>query len=80
MNKQVEEYVIELEDKGQDALLFHVKDNIVIRTEPCQTDIWKGAYVPIINCEVGKPMPIHHPPNINYGQMNYKIVSIQAPK
>lgn len=70
-------HIIELEDKGQDALFFHVEDNKVVKTTPFQTSMWKGAYVPIKNVKVGKPMPIHHPPNIRFGYLKYNVISIQ---
>lgn len=69
--------LIELEDKGQDFLEIYVDDNeVVYRTEPFQTDIWKGAWIPTALCKIGEPCPIHHPPALEFGQLKYNIISI----
>lgn len=68
---------ITLEDKGQDFLEVIVEDNKIIQTLPFQTDIWKGAYVPVEMVIVGKKMPIHKPPHINFGFLNYKVESVE---
>ncbi len=70
-------HLIELEDNGQDFLLIHVEDNFIIKTEPFQTDIWEGSYVPIEDVKVGEEMPIHKPPHINFGYLKHKVESIK---
>ena len=70
--------IITLEDKGQDALQFIIENNIVSKTLPFQTEIWKDAYVPIEDCEIGKEMPIHKPPHLNFTYLKYKIINIQT--
>lgn len=71
---------ITLEDQGQDMLeLFVNDDGFVIDAQPFQADVWKGCYVPIGSdmIEVGKRCPIHNPPLINFGFLNYNIEKIE---
>jgi hypothetical protein len=73
--------IIELEDKGQDFLKIIVDtEGFVLQTWPFQTSLWKGAYIPIKSVKVGKPCPIHHPPHIQFGFLNYKVMSIKKSK
>lgn len=72
---------ITLEDKGQDFTTLYTDDKgVVIDTKPLQAHIWRGAIIPINDLElfdVGQPLPIHHPPHINYGFLKYKIQKIE---
>ena len=72
---------IELEDNGQDFLEIDIDMNgVITATRPFQSAIWKGGIVPIEApgmLEVGKPFPIHKPPEINYGFLKHKIKSIK---
>lgn len=72
--------LIELEDNGQDFLQILCDDNgIVIETRPFQTDIWKGASIPIHDKDmfaIGEELPINHPPNIIFGFLKHKIIKI----
>jgi len=71
--------IIELEDKGQDFLEFQVdKDGIILKAIPYQTEIWKGAYIPLTSVKVGKVLPIHKPPYINFGFLKYKVKSVKT--
>lgn len=72
---------ITLEDKGQDFLELHVnaETSKVVDAKPFQKEAWVGAYIPIhdtIMFKVGEPCPIHHPPHIWFGFLNYKIENI----
>ena len=65
---------ITLEDKGQDLLWMVIDDTgEVVDAGPYQMKIWKGAFVPEIDIEVGYPLPIHHPPHIMYGYLKYDV-------
>lgn len=72
---------ITLEDQGQDLLELYVsEEEVVIDAQPFQSSIWKGAMIPLSDkgmCKVGKQCPIHHPPHILYGFLNYKIEKIE---
>lgn len=73
---------ITLEDKGQDFLELYVseEDETVIDTQPFQGSIWKGAMIPISDkslFKVGNRCPIHHPPHIKFGFLDYKIEKIE---
>lgn len=73
---------ITLEDKGQDFLELYVseEDEKVIDAQPFQGNIWRGAIIPISDkglFKVGKRCPIHHPPRIKFGFLNYKIEKIE---
>ena len=47
-------YEIELEDKGQDFTRLRTDEQgIVIAAEPYQTDVWKGALIPISQQKIG---------------------------
>lgn len=73
---------IGLEDKGQDFLYLYV-DTVtrkVIDTKPFQKSAWVDALIPIDDktmFKVGKLCPIHHPPHIKFGFLNYKIEKIE---
>lgn len=69
--------VIQLEDNGQDFLQVVTDDRgEIIETRPFQTDIWKGGFIPLEMVVVGKELPIHHPPHINFGFLKHKVESI----
>nr|DAP11242.1 MAG TPA: hypothetical protein [Caudoviricetes sp.] len=73
---------ITLEDKGQDFLELYVseEDETVIDAQPFQGSIWKGAMIPISDkslFKVGNRCPIHHPPHIKFGFLDYKIEKIE---
>jgi hypothetical protein len=71
-------YVITLEDKGQDfTKLITDKDGIVVKAEPYQTEVWKGALIPISQQKVGDLCMIHHLPHIEYGYLKYKVLDIK---
>lgn len=71
-------YKITLEDKGQDFLRFITDDKgIVIEALPYQTDVWKGALIPIAQQEIGDLCMIHHPPRIEYSYLRYKVLDIK---
>ena len=54
-------YEIELEDKGQDFTRLKTDEQgIVIAVEPYQTDVWKGALIPIDQQKIGDLCMIHH--------------------
>lgn len=70
--------VIRLEDNGQDFLEFVVNDeNIIIEAKPFQNSIWSGAYVPLNMVRVGKVLPIHKPPHMEFGFLKHKVESIK---
>lgn len=73
---------ISLEDKGQDFLELYVseEDETVIDAQPFQGSIWKGTMIPISDkslFKVGEYCPIHHPPHIKFGFLDYKIEKIE---
>lgn len=73
---------ITLEDKGQDFLELYVseEDEKVIDAQPFQGNIWRGAIIPISDkslFKVGKRCPIHHPPHIKFGFLDYIIEKIE---
>jgi hypothetical protein len=69
--------IIEFEDKGQDFLYFQLdKNGFVVKATPFQNEIWKGAYIPLSMLKVGKELPIHHPPNINFGFLKHIVKNI----
>lgn len=73
---------ITLEDKGQDLLSITTdKSGLVIETNnSLQTKLWGRSYIPISNPDlvaVGKLLPIHHPPEIQFGYLKYKITKIE---
>ena len=71
-------YEITLEDKGQDFTKLKVDEKgIVISTEPYQTDVWKGALIPIAQQKIGDLCMIHHLPHIKYGYLKYKVLDIK---
>ena len=76
--KQIE---ITLEDCGQDfTTLYTDEQGIVIDARPFQSKIWRGAIIPVNDSslfEIGKPLPIHHPPHIMYGFLRYRIQNIE---
>lgn len=49
----------------------------MIAAEPYQTDVWKGALMPINLQKVGELCKIHHPPHINYDYLEYKVLEIK---
>jgi len=68
---------IELEDSGQDFLLLNLdEDGVILSTEPFQTSVWKGGAVPMTMVKIGKELPIHKPPHINFGFLKHKVKSI----
>ncbi len=71
-------YEIELEDKGQDFTRLRTNEQgIVIAAEPYQTDVWKGALIPISQQKIGDLCMIHHLPHIEYGYLKYKVLDIK---
>lgn len=73
---------ITLEDKGQDFLELYVseEDEKVIDAQPFQGAIWRGAIIPISDKSlfaVGKRCPIHNPPHIKFGFLDYIIEKIE---
>ena len=71
-------YEITLEDKGQDfTKLITDKDGIVVKAEPYQTEMWKGALIPISQQKIGDLCMIHHLPHIKYGYLKYKVLAIK---
>lgn len=73
---------ISLEDKGQDFLALYVDTETckVVDAKPFQGDIWHGAIIPITEktmFAVDKLCPIHNPPHIEFGFLNYKIEKIE---
>ncbi|MDG6896394.1 hypothetical protein [Volucribacter amazonae] len=67
-------YEITLEDKGQDFTILKTDEKgIVIAVEPFQTEIWKGASIPISKQKIGDLCMIHHLPHIEYGYLKYKV-------
>lgn len=71
-------YEIELEDEGQDFTKLKTDEKgIVIASEPYQTEVWKGALIPIAQQEIGGLCMIHHFPHIEYGYLKYKVLTIK---
>lgn len=69
--------VIEMEDRGQDCTQMQVdKAGWIVQAGPYQDEMWKGAYIPLNMVKIGKPLPIHHPPNINFGFLKYKVLKV----
>ena len=73
----MEKHIIHFEDNGQDFLQFTVENGVVTEAKPFQTDIWKGAYIPVDALEIGKHCLIHHPPHIVYGALIHKVAKIE---
>ncbi|QOF67315.1 hypothetical protein IFE17_09810 [Actinobacillus sp. GY-402] len=74
----MEGYEITLEDKGQDFLSFKTDINgIVIAAEPFQTNVWRGALIPVEQQKIGDLCMIHHLPHIKYGYLRYKVLAIK---
>lgn len=71
---------ITLEDNGQDLLWLTIEDNTVIDGGPYHGDLYKGAIVPMINVEIGEMLPIHHPPQIIFGFLRYKVEKVEQLK
>lgn len=68
---------IDLEDLGQDLLTIFTDENgIILETEPFHSELYKGGYIPLTSIQIGEQCMIHHPPNINYGFLKYKITNI----
>ena len=73
--------IIELEDNGQDFLKIitdHV--GVIIELQPFNTGAFLGGLIPIGQedmMEIGKELPIHHPPNISFGFLKHKIKNVQ---
>lgn len=75
-----DKWIIELEDNGQDFLRFILDiDGVVLRSEPFQTEIWRGAIIPFAApiFQIGEECPIHNPPHIIYGFLRHKVKSIK---
>lgn len=73
---------ITLEDKGQDFLELYVseEEEKVIDAQPFQAHLWRGALIPISDksmFKVGEYCPIHHPPHIKFGFLDYRIEKIE---
>ncbi len=72
---------ITLEDCGQDFTTFYTnEDGIVIDAQPFLSEIWRGAIIPVRDpdlFELGKQLPIHHPPHIMWGFLKYRIAEIE---
>lgn len=69
---------IYLEDNGQDFTeIICDDDGVIIETIPFQTEIWKGGAVSTVMIEVGKELPLHHPPHINFGFLKHKVEKIE---
>lgn len=73
---------IQLEDNGQDFLTVITDENgKIVECRPFQTDVWKGAIIPITSKDMMKPgqfMPIHNPPYINFGFLKHKIEKVHT--
>lgn len=70
--------IIELEDKGQDFLeLITDEYGVIVDAKPFQKDIWVGGIIPETMLAVGKALPIHKPPHINYGFLKHNVKSIK---
>lgn len=69
---------VELEDKGQDLLYFLVDEKTckIEEAGPWHNDLYKGGYIPIESQKVGEKCMIHHPPNIEFGFLKYKVTSM----
>ena len=71
---------IDLEDSGQDFLtIITDAEGLVVETRPFQTNIWKGAYIPIESIGMmapGQPLPIHKPPHIKHGYLKHRIEKV----
>ncbi len=71
------QFIIELEDNGQDFLKFTTDSNgTIIKTEPFQGEAWNGGYIPIESQAVGEPCMMHKPPHIVYGYLKHNVVKI----
>ncbi|MDA5614058.1 hypothetical protein [Pasteurella multocida] len=71
-------YEITLEDQGQDFTKFITDENgIILEALPCQTWYWKGAEIPLTNQKLGDFCMIHHPPEIQFGCLKYKVLAIK---
>lgn len=79
---------ITLEDKGQDLLWFIIdEEGVVVEAGPFHNELYKGAYIPY-DCVgdtendepplfiVGDRCPIHNPPHLNHGWLDYNVKSI----
>jgi hypothetical protein len=71
-------FIVELEDLGQDFLQFTTdNEGVIITAEPFRTDLWKGGIIPINQQEIGDLCMMHKPPNIVFGFLKYKVISIK---
>lgn len=70
-------FKIQLEDKGQDLLTFITDEKgQIIEVGPFHKTLYKGGYIPLESQKIGEPCMIHHPPQINYGFLKYKVEGI----
>ncbi len=72
---------ITIEDLGQDFTALYTDEmGMVVDAKPLQATLWRGAIIPIHDASlfaVGKQLPIHCPPHIEYGFLKYKITHIE---
>ena len=68
---------ITLEDEGQDLLWLVVENNTVVDGGPYHGGLYKDAVVPMVNVEIGKRLPIHHPPQIIFGFLRYTVEKVE---
>ena len=72
--------IIELEDNGQDFTIIVCDENgEITETQPFQTGIWKGGFIPIESPDMlkaGLHCPIHKPPHIKYGFLKHRIKNV----
>jgi len=73
-------FKVSLEDKGQDLLHFITDDDgVVLEVKPSfgiQSELYKGAIIPIDLQVIGERCMIHHPPHIEFGYLKYNVESI----
>ena len=71
-------YKITLEDIGQDITSFITDEDGIVIDSNMQTDVWKGATIPLSEQKIGDLCMIHHPKMmIEYGYLKYKVTEIE---
>lgn len=83
----MKQFKITLKDNGQDLLWFVVdEDGIVVEAGPFHNETYKGAYIPYDHTtaedgeplfQVGKPLPIHHPPHLTHTWLKFDVEEIK---
>lgn len=75
------QYVVSLEDNGQDLLSFLVDGcGRILESRPFHTGLYKGGYIPLESQKIGELCMMHNPPYINFGFLKYNVTKITEDK